>query len=134
MRLGRAAASSERRTVIVVEDEEDVRVAIRATLSRDPRLVVRGEAPDASAGVDLARALQPDAVILDHLLPGDELGLAAAPQFKDAAPGCKVLLFSVLDLQGPARRAAGVDAFVNKGEWRLLLPFVERLVGLPGVS
>src|SRR5438309_1350720 len=58
----------------LVEDEPDVRMLVRLTLTRDPRLEILGEAASATDAVELARTLQPGVVILDHGLEGDITG------------------------------------------------------------
>jgi two-component system, cell cycle sensor histidine kinase and response regulator CckA len=65
-----AAGGSVNGTVLVVEDEEELRMAVSKMLRRRDFCVV--EAPDGRAGVDLFRANQRefDAVLLDLTLPG----------------------------------------------------------------
>ncbi|HWO94238.1 MAG TPA: response regulator, partial [Dehalococcoidia bacterium] len=61
-------ASSTRRRVLVVEDDETLRESLRYTLSRDGYEVVA--AADGPAGLRVAREDEPDLVILDLMLPG----------------------------------------------------------------
>src|SRR5581483_6531299 len=106
---------TERRSVlVVVEDEEDMRFMIRVTLSRDPRLVLLGEAATAEEAIELARGLQPGAVVLDHQLDGKLTGLEAAPLIKAAAPNSKILLFTAFDLEREAQEDPSVDAYLRK--------------------
>jgi len=65
------------RTVLIVDDHALFRTAARALLEADDFEVV-GDASDASTGLDAARRLQPDVVLLDVRLPdGDGFELAA---------------------------------------------------------
>jgi two-component system chemotaxis response regulator CheB len=55
--------------VLVVEDSVTVRKHIVEVLSADPDLVVIGEAEDGKSAIELIRALRPDVVTLDMMLP-----------------------------------------------------------------
>jgi len=116
--------------LVVVEDEEDMRFMIRITLAQDPRLVLLGEAATAEEAIELARGLQPGAVVLDHQLDGRLTGLEAAPLIKAAAPNAKILLFTAFDLEQEAEAEAAVDAYLRKDGVKHLLATVDRLVGL----
>ena len=116
--------------LVVVEDEEDMRFMIRITLAQDPRLVLLGEASTAEEAIELARGLQPGAVVLDHQLDGKLTGLAAAPLIKAAAPNAKILLFTAFDLETEANAEVAVDAYLRKDGVKHLLATVDRLLGL----
>src|SRR6185369_10386327 len=65
----RAACSmSDPLRVLVVDDEDDVRLLLRLQLETYGHSVT-GEAADGQAALDLCRADPPDAVILDLLMP-----------------------------------------------------------------
>jgi DNA-binding NarL/FixJ family response regulator len=117
--------------LVIVEDEEDMRFMIRITLSRDPRLVLLGEAASAEQAIELARGLQPGVVVLDHQLEGRLTGLQAAPLIKAAAPRAKILLFTAFDLEREAAEEPAVDAYLRKDGVKHLLATVDRLLGLP---
>ena len=55
-------------TVLVVEDEENLAVALRYNLVREGYSV--RVANDGSAGLEIARSTSPDLIILDVMLPG----------------------------------------------------------------
>jgi DNA-binding response OmpR family regulator len=59
--------------ILIVEDHADFRRLIRMTLEFEDFEV--HEAPDAGQGWAMARALQPDLVVLDLMLPGPQNGL-----------------------------------------------------------
>jgi DNA-binding NarL/FixJ family response regulator len=119
------------KVLVVVEDDPDMRVLLRALLEREPRLDLVGEAATAEEAVELAGAHQPDIIVLDHFLAGDVHGLQVAPQLKRVAPEARILLLSSHDLRIEAGREPAVDAFVRKERLDQLLPTVRRLVGLP---
>lgn len=56
-------------TVLLIEYPLAVRRALRARLSLEPDLQVIGEADDAPQAISLARALEPEIVILDAETP-----------------------------------------------------------------
>ena len=116
--------------LVVVEDEEDMRFMIRITLAQDPRLDLLGEAATAEEAIELARGLQPGAVVLDHQLDGRLTGMEAAPLIKAAAPNAKILLFTAFDLEREAEADPSVDAFLRKDGVKHLLATVDRLLGL----
>ena len=93
---------------VVVEDEADMRRVIRATLERDSRLQLVGEATTAAEALTLLDTVEPGLIVLDHAIDGEVMGLQAAPLFKARAPASKVLLFTAYDMarrRGPSRRS-----------------------------
>jgi DNA-binding NarL/FixJ family response regulator len=55
--------------LLLVDDQELVRAGLRLILSAEDDLEVVGEAPDGRAGVDAARRLIPDVVLMDVRMP-----------------------------------------------------------------
>jgi DNA-binding NarL/FixJ family response regulator len=55
--------------VLLVDDQELVRAGLRLILSAEDDLEIAGEAPDGRAGVEAARALRPDVVLMDVRMP-----------------------------------------------------------------
>ena len=118
------------RVLVIVEDEDDMRVLIRGLLARDPRLEILGEATSAAEAVAAARRHGPGLIILDHFLDGPVTGLDAAPALKAVAADAKILLFSAFDLATEARRSPHVDAYLAKDQPQRLLPLAQRLLDL----
>lgn len=118
------------RVLVVVEDDPGMRMLVQETLSEDGRIDIEGEAATIDDAVEEARAHPPDLVILDHYLTGDVMGLHGAPRLKEAAPGCRIILFSGHDLEVEASREPAIDAFLHKKYLDQLLPTVQKLLDL----
>ncbi len=120
--------------LVVVEDDADIRFLIKLTLRADGRLEVMGEAATAEEAIALARTEQPGLIILDHYIEGTVMGMDAVPALKDAAPACKILLFSSHDLSAEVARQPLVDAFLRKDRMSDLLLTVQALLEIEPVS
>jgi DNA-binding NarL/FixJ family response regulator len=118
------------RILVIVEDEPDIRMMIRAILSSDKRIEVCGEAASAAEAIEAARATDPGLIVLDHSIEGDIMGVQAAPLLKQVAPNAKILLFSAFDLRAEANAEPAIDEFLSKSDVGKLLQTVQRLLGL----
>jgi DNA-binding NarL/FixJ family response regulator len=100
-------------SVVVVDDEEDLRRLVQLTLQFDDELRVVAVARDADEALALVRETAPDLVVLDHLLGGPVTGLQVAGRLRVDLPATRVILFSagdaVIDI-----RDSSVDAVVSK--------------------
>lgn len=122
--------TADSRALVAVEDDPAFQVLIRATLEEDPRIQILEEMPvSIDRALEVAREVQPGLIILDHNLGGEMVGLGAAPRFKEAAPGSKLLLFTAYDVANEAKREPAIDAFVRKDDVSELLPTSRRLLG-----
>ena len=122
--------SNTNTVLVVVEDDPDMRLLIRAHLSREPRIEIVGEAADAATAIELARAAQPALIVLDHSIEGDVMGLDAAPMLKKVAPTVKILLFTAYDMGAEAADEPAVDVFLPKSRIGELLPTVRTMLAL----
>ena len=118
------------RILVIVEDEPDMRMMIRAILTSDPRIEIVGEAANADDAIAVAKSLNPGLIILDHQIEGDVMGLEAAPLLKRAAPLAKILLFSAFDMAKDAAAEPAIDRFLSKSDVKDLLPTVRDMLGL----
>ena len=89
----KAAASTNRTTVLVVDDHAVVRQGIRRLLDHEPDIVVVGEAKDGRQAVAMTRALDPDVVLMDIGMPKMN-GIEATRQVREVAPRSRVLILS----------------------------------------
>lgn len=104
-------------TVLLVDDEAGVRRGLRMRLSREPDLVVIGEACDGQQALSLAETLRPDIVLLDVALPG-EGGIGTAAVLKTTVPSSAVVMLTLYDDTATRARAtaAGARTLIGKHE------------------
>ncbi|HET7482181.1 MAG TPA: response regulator, partial [Actinomycetota bacterium] len=112
----------QKRRVLVVDDEAPMRQVLRLFLETNGFLVV-GEAEDAPSAIEMARTLDPDLIVLDHLLHG-MTGGDAAPMLRVCAPDTRILAFSAaLDA-----KPEWADGWLTKERIAEMVPALEELV------
>jgi two-component system, NarL family, response regulator NreC len=102
-------------SILVVDDHEVLRSALRRRLESEPDLNPVGEAGTAEQAIVKARALQPDLILLDLLLPRTS-GYEAIPGLAKVSPSSKVLVLSSQAAPSSVRQAisAGACGYVPK--------------------
>lgn len=104
-------------TVVLVDDQELVRVGLRALLERDPEIRIAGEAGDGRSGVQLVRRVKPDVVLMDIRMPGVD-GLQATREILSDPDlsGTKVVVLTTFDEDEHIQEAirAGAAGFLLK--------------------
>jgi DNA-binding NarL/FixJ family response regulator len=102
-------------SVVLADDEYDVRALLGITLGLEETFTVVGEAADGKEAVILVEAQHPDAVVLDLMMPVMG-GMEAIPEIKTRSPNTKIVVFSALGAaQAEAEALArGADAYVEK--------------------
>ncbi len=84
----------ERIKVLLVDDHSLFRRGVKEALSTSERIEVAGEALDGKEGVDLARELNPDIVLMDIRMPRMN-GLDATVMIQKELPECSVVMLTV---------------------------------------
>jgi DNA-binding response OmpR family regulator len=104
--------SSDAKTILICEDDENLRQLVRAVLGDGYRFV---ETHDGREALDLALSLRPDLVILDLMLPGTS-GLDVLGGLRQELPAAetRVIVISAWDHADEAALGAGADRFVTK--------------------
>lgn len=112
-------------TVLVVDDEDDIRFVTRLHLDRAPTFEVVGEATDGIEAVELAARLRPSIVLLDVMMPRMD-GPTALPELQQIAPESMVVMVSALaaDLHERDAIAAGAFGYVEKTDLTEAFPTV----------
>jgi two-component system response regulator NreC len=102
-------------SVVLVDDHAVVRSGIRLLLERQEDIEVVGEAGNAKDALFRARALKPDVILLDVVMPG-ESGIDVLPRLLEESPETKVLVLSMQDDPSYVREAfaAGAQGYVLK--------------------
>ena len=102
-------------SVLIVDDHALFRAGLRSRLELEHDITPVGEAATAAEAVSKARALQPDLVLLDLLLPGTS-GHEAIPELAKVSPRSRVLVVSSQAAPSSVRQAlsAGAAGYVPK--------------------
>ena len=102
--------------VLVVDDVADIRHLLRMNLEIDGRFEIIGEAGDGEEAVKLVRELNPDAVILDLMMP-KKSGIEAIPEIIQSSPHTKILVLTAHDERRRMKAAAaGAHEYEFKGQ------------------
>jgi len=80
--------------VLLVDDHALVRRGFRRLLEDDADIEVVGEAADGQQAEELAASLQPDVIVLDYALPGQN-GALTARRILAAWPAVRILILSM---------------------------------------
>ena len=99
-------------TVLIIDDQPEVRKVLRRILERDGRFSVT-EAGNVQEGTDLAGKNPPDVALLDISMPGGT-GLSLISILRDISPNTKVIVLSGHFDMGKEVQAMGAAAFLPK--------------------
>ncbi|MFA5889570.1 MAG: ATP-binding protein [Actinomycetota bacterium] len=115
--------------VVIADDTPDIRLLLRAALSREGGFEVVGEAGDGAEAIRVAAETAPDAMILDLAMPAVD-GLQAIPQILQVSPSTRIMVMSAFTRSGMQAEAlaAGAHAYIEKGE-----PLDAIIAGLRGI-
>ena len=102
-------------TILIVDDQQLLRLGFRMIFEAEPDLEVVGEAGDGSEAVRLTGQTSPDVVLMDIRMPR-MTGIEATEQIVAKYPGSRVLVLTTFDLDEYAFAAlrAGASGFLLK--------------------
>ncbi len=101
-------------TVAIVDDQLDMRRALRTIIEADGLIVV-GEAGDGDGAISLASAARPDVMLMDVRMPGRD-GVSATGAVRSLSPAPRVLVLTTFDDDDAVANAlaAGASGFLLK--------------------
>ena len=121
-----------KQTIVLVEDDIEVRDLIAILFQMDGRFEIVAEAGDGASGLEAVQLHRPSAVVLDLHLPVLP-GTAAIAAMRSASPYTRIVVFSafpdpftLLDVL-----QHGADSYLDKATaWQELVPVVAELCDL----
>ena len=101
--------------IVLVDDHAVVRAGLHLLLDAQEDMEVIGEAGNSKDAIFRTRALKPDVILLDVVMPG-ESGIEVLPTLLKESPETKVLVLSMQDDPSYVREAfaAGASGYVLK--------------------
>lgn len=101
--------------ILLVDDQELIRVGFRLVLEAEPDFEVVGEAEDGDAAIRAARERLPDIVLMDVRMPRRD-GVDATAELVRTVPDARVIVLTTFDLDEYAFGAldAGASGFLLK--------------------
>lgn len=102
--------------ILIVEDDPMMQLGLEQSLEDYPQLEIVGQASDGYSGVEAARKLQPDLVVMDIGLPRLD-GIAATQQIKAELPEVRIVMLTshTTETEVIAALSSGADAYCIKG-------------------
>lgn len=101
--------------IVIADDHELVRFAMRDVLTVETDLEVVGEAANGCEAVDVVRETRPDVVLLDLRMPEMD-GIEACARIAEESPETRILVISSFDAPADIQAAlsGGADGYILK--------------------
>jgi NarL family two-component system response regulator LiaR len=101
--------------VLIVDDHIVVRRGIQMFLDTDPLIQIAGEAENGRDAIRKAKALQPDVILMDLVMPNSD-GIEAIAKIKRLIPDVKIIVLTTFGDEPRARAAmkGGADGYLLK--------------------
>jgi DNA-binding NarL/FixJ family response regulator len=103
--------------ILIADDRESMRMALRATIKMHPHWEVCGEATDGREAVAKAQELQPDLIVLDFKMPVAN-GIKAGSEISSSTPNIPILMYTLYKTREleVAAKLVGVRQVIAKYE------------------
>ena len=112
--------------ILLVDDHPVIRQAVRQLLAKCPYDIC-GEAGEGTDALEMAKALEPDLVLLDVSMPG-MTGIEVLHEIRHLEFQTKIIFFTVHDRD--YLKGFGADAIVTKSEDPgVLIQTIDRVLG-----
>ncbi|MGE5550384.1 MAG: response regulator transcription factor [Bacteroidota bacterium] len=106
--------------ILLADDRAEIRSGLRLLLEEEPDVVVVGEVAEPAGLLGQVQSASPDLVLLDWELPSPRISELVAA-LRSLRPGLRIIALSGRPEARKTALAAGVDAFVSKGDQPELL-------------
>jgi DNA-binding NarL/FixJ family response regulator len=117
--------------ILIADDHESMRMALRATVRLHPDWEVCGEATDGREAVAKAEELQPDLIVLDFKMPIAN-GIKASSEIASSRPNIPILMYTLYKTREleVAAKLVGIRRVIAKedGPQHLLSAIEDQLV------
>jgi DNA-binding NarL/FixJ family response regulator len=117
--------------ILIADDHESMRMALRATVKLQPHWEVCGEATDGREAVAKAEELQPDLIVLDFKMPIAN-GIKAGSEIFSSRPNIPILMYTLYKTREleVAAKLVGIRQVIGKedGPQHLLSAIEDALV------
>lgn len=109
------SAAAPRIRLLLVDDQQLIRLGMRMVLEADPGFEVVGEAGDGHEALAAVDRLKPDVVLMDVRMPGMD-GIEATRRVVEAHPQSRIIILTTFDLDEYAFAGlnAGASGFLLK--------------------
>ncbi len=103
--------------ILIVDDHPAFRYGLKMLLSQESGLKVIGEAENSVSALNMAKALNPDIILLDISMPGLN-GLQILPRIISAVPNAKIIMLTAFNSDEFLNEAimAGAYGYLLKSE------------------
>lgn len=79
--------------ILICDDHAIVREGLRSLITTEPGMVVVGEASDGEAAIQLQKALQPDVILMDLMMPRKD-GISAIREIRSNSSSARILVLT----------------------------------------